>query len=234
MDDVKRIADYCMKKLDLANAKLSEEFFYQSLSLCVIDAVFSVGVNYTATRNTVIKYCQHFNLKRIRDNKNKIPSKKEQQSISNFLSKMNKLGIDKFTEEIFDNRQLTSPSNGILKSKAVYQFTEVLREFNVDYFQDINKIIRNYEFKKNIKSISGQKSGISLNYFFMLAGFDNFIKPDRMVLRFLQGILKRKVNLTQAQNLLIKASDTLKKDYNFKSINPKLLDYQIWKYESKN
>lgn len=230
MGDAKIVAKYCSEKIDLKNAELSEEYFYQSLPLCVIDAIFSIGVNYSSTKNTVIRYCNYFNLKRIRVDKNKIPPIEEQQSISDFLIMVEKYGIKKFTEEIFDNRQRTSPTNGILKTKAVYLFANALKEFEVNYLQDIKKVINNYDFKKEIKKIPGQRSGISLSYFFMLAGFNNYIKPDRMVLRFLKNVLEKDINLKQAHNLLIETSDILKKEYNH--INPRLLDHQIWKSEN--
>ena len=231
MNDAKRVAIYCERYLNLNNANLSDEYFYQSLPLCVIDAVFSIGVKYTAVRNTVIRYCDYVGLKRIRDNKNNIPLKKEQQSISDFLDKVEYYGIERFTEDIFDNRQRTSSVNGILKTKATYKFARVLNDFSVDYFQDIKEVINSYEFKKEIKKIPGQKSGISLNYFFMLAGFDNFIKPDRMVLRFLQKVLKTDISFGEAQSLLIEVSSILKDSYN--NMSPKLLDHEIWKYERK-
>jgi hypothetical protein len=49
------IAEYARKVLPLSSAKLSEEYFYQSLPLCIIDAVFSIGVKYDSTREVVIR-----------------------------------------------------------------------------------------------------------------------------------------------------------------------------------
>jgi hypothetical protein len=95
-------------------------------------------------------------------------------------------------ENIFQNRQRTSATNGILKVSASLQFIKVLSDFGVQYYQDIDKVLTNETFEQAIKRIPGQSSGTSLKYFFMLAGDENTIKPDRMVLRFLQdatGIL---------------------------------------------
>ena len=63
----------------------------------------------------------------------------------------------------------------------------------------------------------------------MLAGSDDLIKPDRMIISYLERILKRKVNNTEAQNILVKASENIKLIYN--NITPRLLDHEIWKYE---
>lgn len=52
-DDVSKLANYCRVKLDLSDIQMPDEYGYSSLPLCIIDAVFSVGVTYTSTRNTV-------------------------------------------------------------------------------------------------------------------------------------------------------------------------------------
>ena len=44
-----------------------------------------------------------------------------------------------------------------------------------------------------MRAIPGQRSGISLTYFFMLAGSDDLVKPDRMLGRFLRGCLSHEV-----------------------------------------
>ena len=227
--DVEKIAEYCNRLLDLKNARLSNEYFYQSLPLCVIDAVYSLGVRYEATRQVVIKYCDYFKLQRIRQNKESTPPKETQESIEEFLEKIRNLGIEKFTNEIFDNRQRTSTRNGILKSEAVLKFAAILGKYSVSYLQDIPKIILDNSFEKEVKHIPGQRSGISLKYFFMLSGSNDFIKPDRMVLRFLENILKRPVTPQEAQLLLYEVSNILKSKY--PHLTPRLLDHTIWIYQ---
>ncbi|MBU3093417.1 hypothetical protein KPL35_15240 [Clostridium sp. CF011] len=39
------------EELNLDNVKLCDGYCYQSLSLCVIDDVFLIGVKHTSTRN---------------------------------------------------------------------------------------------------------------------------------------------------------------------------------------
>lgn len=231
MDSIEKISRHCEEVLNLSSAELSDEYYYQSLPLCVIDAVYSIGVRYSSTKQTVIRYCDYFNLKEIRDDKSAIPVQDEQQPISQFIEKMSNLGIERFTYEVFKNRQRTSTTNGILKSQAVYKFANALREQGVDYFQDVSKLTDNTEFESKIRDIPGQRSGISLKYFYMLAGFDNFIKPDRMVVRFLEETLEKKIEINQAQELLIKVTESLKNKYI--NINPRLLDHEIWKYETR-
>jgi hypothetical protein len=222
------VANYCEQTLTLSEAKLGEEYFYQSLPLCVLDAVFSIGVRYESTKAVVTKYCDYFTLKRIRENSGILPAIEEQESIEEFIQKMDKYGIETFTNEICRNRQRTSTRNGILKTMAVYQFASVLKKYGVNYFQDVPKVMLDIAFEKEIKEIPGQGSGISLRYFFMLAGSNDFIKPDRMILRFLTNALGTTPTLDECQSLLYETSNLLQGKY--KHINPRLLDYQIWSY----
>ena len=227
--DFYRIAEFCESNFDLNDNSLSEVYFYQSLSLCVIDAIFSIGVNYKSTLNVIENYCTYFDLKRIRSKKSELPPNSEQESIKEFLEKVTHHGIDKFTEQIFDNRQRTSTINGILKTEAVHQFVKVLLNFNINYFQDVPKILNNKEFEQEIKKIKGQNSGVSLRYFYMLVGEDTVIKPDRMILRFLIDGLHRKVKIEEAQVVLEGACNILKEKYH--KLTPRLLDLKIWTYQ---
>ncbi|MTI65483.1 MAG: hypothetical protein FH753_02670 [Firmicutes bacterium] len=230
LNNIESIIKRVESVIDLSSAKLSEEYFYQSLPLCIIDSVFSIGVTYTSTRNTVLRYCKYFDLKVYREYY-ELPTIEKQESISQLIQKMKKIGTKRFAWEIFKNRQRTSSRNGILKSEAVLKFAEVLNSYEVEYFQDINKIINSSEFEERIKKIPGQKSGISLKYFFMLIGSNDLIKPDRMVLGFLKNCMGKEVKLEEAQILLSEASELLKDKY--ENMNPRLLDHEIWKYMSQ-
>ena len=53
-----------------------------------------------------------------------------------------------------------------------------------------------------IMQIPGQKSGLSLRYFYMLAGDDSFAKPDRHVLRFIKKYAGVDLGIQGAQELL--------------------------------
>lgn len=231
MDEESRsIANFCEQNLNLSQAKLSNEYYYNSLPFCVIDSIFSIGVNYSSTRQVVVNYCDYFCLKRIRKDKNRIPDEEEQESISSFCKKFEELGAPTFTDKIFKNKQRTSTKAGVLKSEAVYLFCKILQKYHVEYMQNVKKIILDKKFEEDIKKIKGQKSGISLRYFFMLSGSEDLIKPDRMILRFLEKILRRRVSLTDAQEILRKTSENLKSKY--PNINPRILDHQIWNFES--
>lgn len=228
-DDINLVINYSNTVLSLGEARLSNSYFYQSLPLCVIDSVFSIGVRYEGVERTVKGYCDFYGLNRFRSDKHSLPEKVNQESISDFCVKFEKLGEEKMASSVFCNRQRTSTKNGILKSRASYEFACVLKAHGVEFFQNVEVVLNNESFSNDILKIPGQKSGIALKYFLMLAGSDDLIKPDRMIISYLERILKRKVNNTEAQNILVKASENIKLIYN--NITPRLLDHEIWKYE---
>ena len=55
----KEIVNCCINKLDLGHTKLDIGHYYSSLPLCIVDAVFSIGIKYTATRNTVERFSKY-------------------------------------------------------------------------------------------------------------------------------------------------------------------------------
>jgi hypothetical protein len=118
-EKVAQIASLCEQEFDLQDARLGDEYFYQSLPLCVIDAVYSIGVKYGGVRNVVKRYCDHFGLQEFRNVRGQVPSPNDQEPLSALVEKMSTLGIERFTAEIFKNRQRTSSRNGILKAEAV-------------------------------------------------------------------------------------------------------------------
>lgn len=227
--EVSLIAAQAQKVLPLATCELGDEYFYQSLPLCVIDAIYSIGVRYEAVRNTISRYCTHFKMQRIRATRNVIPHRNEQESISNFCERFEQYGPTVISSEVFCNRQRTSTRNGILKAEGSYLFATILREHGVEYLQDVEKILENREFEKAILAIPGQASGISLQYFFMLSGSDGLIKPDRMILAFLKDILERSIKAEEAKLLLAETVTQLSNTY--PHLTARLLDHEIWKFQ---
>ncbi len=228
MNNIGFLTNNCMRLLDLGNISLAEEFYYNSLPFCIIDAIFSIGVKYSSTRNTVIRYCEYFDLDRIRPLKSLIPSIQKQQSVSEFMINVEKFGIDNFTNKILKNRQRTSAVNGILKTEAVYIFSRILANHGVEYLQDINKVYMDKEIQKELLAVKGQGSGISLQYFFMLAGDNDLCKPDRHVMNFLHKYCSEDITINSATDVLQEALNRLKSEY--PKLNVRILDYKIWSY----
>jgi len=105
------------------------------------------------------------------------------------LSKLEVLTVDSLTA--MTNRQRTSTRGGIRKAEAVLQHVAVFRDHNVETMQDALALFSEPErfdqVDKGMRSIPGEGSyGIRRNYLWMTIGQDDLIKPDRMVLRWLE------------------------------------------------
>jgi hypothetical protein len=81
-NDIEMAAAYADRVLPLATARLGDEYFYQSLPLCVIDAVFSIGVRYGGVQRVVARYCERAGLQRVRTDYRFLPPMREQESIT--------------------------------------------------------------------------------------------------------------------------------------------------------
>lgn len=228
-DEIALLAEFCRASLDLESVRTSDEYGYSSLPLCVIDAVFSIGVNYASTRNTIDRFCEYFHVSKT--SAITPPNISGQLSISKFLQINSEQGIEGMARNVYQNLQRTSSRNGILKAEAVARFSEVLMQFEVNYLQDVEKVLGNHNFESAITKIPGQRSGISLRYFYMLAGAENYVKPDRMVMRFLKSVLGRFPSMDESQRMIVGACEILSKDY--PELNPRALDHQIWLYQQE-
>lgn len=222
---------YCEEALDLKNAKLSDEYYYSSLPLCILDAVYSIGVRYTATRNVVLRYCQKYNLPTSRNMSPEYPPGESQHTISQLVENIELVGAESFACHVLNNLQRTSTVSGILKSEAVYLWAKIFKEHDIEVFHDISTIGKEVENK--ILKIKGQRSGISLSYFYMLSGNDNLCKPDRHILRFLSKGLHREIkDYSEAQAIMCDVTATLKEKYAHLSV--RTLDHAIWVHMSNS
>lgn len=193
------LAEASEKELDL-NTPLADEFYYHSLPLCVIDTVYSLNQLYKATQNVISRFCKYFDLKIFREPKNLIPVTEEQFSIDDFISIHGQYSFEELANEIYRNRRPTSPRSGILRSEAIYKFAIALKMHGVNYLQNIEKVIGAKSFEKHILEIPDQSSGISLRYFYMLAGSEDYLKPDVWLIRFVEEIIGKITTVEQCEN----------------------------------
>jgi hypothetical protein len=226
-NEIFQVAEYCRTHLDLDEDILDSEGYYNSLPLSIIDTIFSIGAKYESTELAVKRFCVFFGLKRLSEVR--YPDPALQLSISEFLNFYERFGIRRMADEVFQNRQRTSTRNGILKADAVYRVSKLLHYFQVEYLQDVQKILADPLFEAAYKAIPGQTSGISLRYFYMLVGSEDFIKPDRMIARFLEAATHRTMTTPQMHDILTGVVKLLSKDY--PELTPRRLDHMIWRYQ---
>ena len=226
--DAEIVADYARGVLPLEGARLGDDFYVANLAYCVIDAVFSIQSKYEAVRNVLDRYEKATGRPRLRKDHDNLPSREAQQSISDLCALFEKKGLEEMTQ-LFGNRGRTSPKGGILKAEAVGLFALALRKHGVEHLQDVEGEMENEALEKDIRAIPGQGTGITLSYFWMLAGSDRLVKPDTMVIRFLETALHRTVAYTECQRIVSEAARELEGEH--PQMTPRLLDHLIWGYQ---
>jgi hypothetical protein len=81
MADIDKLVAYIRKTLTGLNSPPSDAAYeYASVPLCVIDAVFSIGVRYESTERTVTEFCARYHWQR--DGRGRV----KERTISEFLS----------------------------------------------------------------------------------------------------------------------------------------------------
>lgn len=219
------VAQAARGKLDLANARLDDNS-YGCLPLCVIDAVFSIGARYASTKRVPVSWARSQNPS--------WPIERSQteveRTVSEFIRAMSLFTDDELADGIFKNRQRTSAQNGILKSTAVREFALALQAAGIDRFDDLVDEHRLKQAEGLVRSIKGQRSGTSFDYFLILSGKD-LVKADRMVCRFVATASQLpKVSPLEAKNAVIGAANIL--GLEFPNVSTRVLDHAIWQYES--
>lgn len=226
-DPIVMLADH-IEEIGLEPVGVSEEHRYASLPLCVIDAVFSIGVKYTSTQATVARFCDKTCWHRfaaLREDRGA-----GTHSLSDLLALYDRLTTEAAAQVLFGNRQRTSTTSGILKAEAVKLFAEALRQCEIDTFADITAD-RLELAEAIILGLPGQGSGIAFDYFRMLAGDDYLIKPDRMIQRFVACALgtEKEPEPRQAAVLVRLAARELAR--RGQKWTPLSLDHAIWRYQ---
>jgi hypothetical protein len=227
---VARLANY-IEQTELKIPKLADEYRYASLPLCVVDAVFSIGVRYTSTQKVVSNLCEYAGWTRFFASREARGA--GEYGIGDLNSMFDKFGAEGMAESVFQNRQRTSSRSGILKAEAVLLYCRTLIKAGINDFPDLDVERREYA-EAIILGLPGQSSGIAFDYFMMLAGDDNLIKPDRMVQRYVAHALDLDSvpQPRQAAILVRLAANELRTRGQLWT--PLSLDNAIWRHQSKH
>ena len=233
---IEAAVEFLKKILSDGPIQLPEEYTYSCLPLCLIDAIYSIGVRYTSTKKVVERYYNRYNIKAFCD-KHEMVEFDKKHTLSNLIEKIEgykkyENGFARFAEDILKNKQRTSSRNGILKIEAVYECAKILRDAGVEKISDFNEKMYDVkvadEIKKKYCQVKGQGSGISLDYLKMLCGRTDVIKPDRHILRFLNRFSEDEISVHEAPDMMKDILQKLSMDY--PTLDLRTLDYIIWEY----
>lgn len=231
MDNIQRLLEYVTQKLanEFGTKVLGNEYYYHSLPLAAIDAVFSAQALYPSVQNVVKRYCSKYELPIFRLPREHLPSPENQETVSALILKMKQDGIPYFIENVFLNRSVTS---GRKKAEVLLELLETFERLQIQTLQDIqawlNHPVQQKKLINAITSIHGIGEA-TYRYLLMLSGDEQMVKPDTMILRFIRNAIDESVNEAEAVSLIQAVSQQLLPKY--PRLNPRLLDYIIWSWQ---
>jgi hypothetical protein len=160
-----------------------------------------------------------------------ISPRDDEQTLSDFLDGIKDTTDEELASDVLKSRTRTSTRNGVLKSAAVRQIAETLVDDGVERLEDIPPVLsdlgRATALEGRLNTIKGAgNAGIRTSYFWMLAGDDDNVKPDRHVLRWLSLVTQRRVTVPVARRLLEAVAKEL-------GCSPWSVDHAIWNHAAR-
>ncbi|MFF2620325.1 hypothetical protein [Oerskovia jenensis] len=201
---------------------------WTSVTYCLLDAVWSIGINYD---RHVIQIVRRVAAK-VLDAEPVItatsPLPPEPLPLTKFITLFPT--SDSLVE--LTSRHRTSSTNGILKGDAALRYAQALTQHGVDSLADARAVLEDPDrvdaISVVLRRIPGD--GVRTEYFWMLVGDDEMVKPDRMILRFLarHGHM---VNGPEAKVLLREVAIELSTPD--RPVTPWMVDHAIWRAERR-
>ncbi|MEV4539794.1 hypothetical protein AB0J82_39080 [Asanoa sp. NPDC049518] len=203
---------------------------WRSLSYCVIDAVWSIANRYDDVVKPLVRRVAERNgdQRPVIDPSEPLPP--DPLPLSALLERYPSTEALRYDT----NDQRTSSRSGILKAEAVLLYADILVEHQVPDLASAAVMMEDRErwdeVDQALAAVRGEgKFGVRRGYLWMLCGSDHLIKPDRMILRWLDrhGCY---VTPVEARNLVERAAETLTMRLH-RPVTPWMVDRAIWKAE---
>lgn len=228
---LERLVEGLKGRLDLTGSfDLASYPAYQSLPLCILAAVFHLSPKGEVGRESVVsRYCQYFSLKEKREDPYILPPEEEQESVSSFLEKAGRLGVEAFARDVLGSLEKASPRSQKLMAESALRFARVLRTHRAEFLQDIPAVQGRVSFENVAMSIPGLQSGLEVRYFYRLAGCAELPKVDRLTRRFLIEQTGENLSQEEAGQLVEEVVERLKTEY--PQMTPAILERQIGLYK---
>lgn len=215
------LTQYIKDSLNLLNRPLGKEYSYSCIPLAIIDAVYSIRQSYAQAEKAVHNYCTHYGIAIYKGDNGGL------HTVTELIKCIEAVGADNFAKDILHFENKTAGGNKILKSQAVYEWAKVLKSYGIETFEDFNNADKD-RLETELLKIQGQGDTV-VKYFYMLCGNEDYCKPDKHILAFLEEFAGQPVDNATAQKMLTEATEELKADY--PDMTVRLLDYNIWSYQ---
>ena len=189
-----------------------------SMALCVMDAIWSMGVRYSSVEHLLTRYRTW-----LKDDGRGSANKR---TLTDLIGDIDACGGPEGFADSLKNHSRTSPRNGVLKAAAVLEAADRLSDAGVNRSSELRRLHNDPEIKKLWCGVKGQSSGISWHYLLILAGVDD-VKADRMICRFVEeAVGRRPVSHDEAHQLVVVAHSDLRPEA--PGLSLRALDHAIW------
>lgn len=223
-EDIRKLVGYCRRALGELSTWTAPAGYPDSLALCVIDAIQSIGVRYGSVVKVVGRYRDY---RRARGGDAGSDGLKElRKTFEDFDDP-----AETWARHIGNRHRTSTHVDAPLKATAVYAAVSELATLGVwttaDLRQKASSPDKLSRIKKAWTTVPGQRTGISWYYLLMLAGVEN-VKADRMIRRFVADGLDVHVDRMpprRAAKLLRGVADEL-------DVSTRRLDHAAWRYQS--
>lgn len=209
-----QLAAFCEKKFNLTDRVA---YGYRSLSVCILDCVYSLRARYDSVTVPVVdRYAaRYMNGDRT----------KPGDTVSTLLQHMDEVGgPEAFATKVLGNHQKIG---GVNKSEVCCQLAQYLKLLQIETIEDFRTFASPELLEIVIRAVKGL-SDAGVNYLFMLAGDPNRCKPDVHIHHCIRDACGKDVTNEMCQQLFTETVEILKKDY--KDLTVRDLDHIIWSY----
>ena len=210
-----QFAKYCEANVDLTT---QSEYGYQSLSLCILDCVYSLRTKYYAVTIPIVeRYVNAY----MGGN-----ASASGDTVSLLMNRMDEKGHKEFADQVLRNQQKLGGKKQIPKEEVCYQLARYLRDLHIETIEDF----QNFESQEILEIVIRAVNGLGdagVNYLFMLAGNPNRCKPDVHIHHCIRDACGCDISNEECQILFTDAIELLRNKY--PNLTVRGLDGIIWR-----
>ena len=210
-----QFAKYCEANFDLTT---QSEYGYQSLSVCILDCVYSLRTKYYAVTIPIVE--RYTNAYMGGD------SRASGDTVSLLIKRMDEKGHREFADQVLRNQQKLGGKKQIPKEEVCYQLARYLRDLHIETIEDF----QNFESQEILEIVIRAVNGLDdagVNYLFMLAGDPDRCKPDVHIHHCVRDACGHDISNEECQLLFTDAVKLLRNQY--PNLTVRGLDGIIWR-----
>ena len=210
-----QFAKYCDANFDLTT---QGEYGYQSLSVCILDCVYSLRAKYYAVTIPIVE--RYANAYMDGD------SHALGDTVSLLIKRMDEKGHKEFADQVLRNQQKLGGKKQIPKEEVCYQLARYLRDLHIETIEDF----QNFESQEILEIVIRAVNGLGdagVNYLFMLAGDPNRCKPDVHIHHCIRDACGHDISNEACQILFTDTIELLRNKY--PNLTIRGLDGIIWR-----